>query len=199
MTVNDLKLKVNKIKTDVDSLNGKISFIKESVEKNSNMISNLDKNKLQYTKAVELLTLVQKLTREKTCHEFETIVTYALQYIFNKNYEFKLEFGKRGNLPELEFKIITEECKESIGICDASGGGIVDIAALALRLVLMEISKNKGVLVLDECLKHLSAEYRPAAYEFLKTINTKLNKQIIFVTHADEFIQGADYKIKIGD
>jgi DNA repair exonuclease SbcCD ATPase subunit len=197
--INELKIQINSLKSSLDSLNGKIDFIKESINKTSLHYEELIKQELSYSKAVELLTIVQKLTREKTCSEFETIVTYALQYIFNKDYQFKLEFGKRGNLPELDFKLKVPECEETIGICDASGGGVVDIASLALRLVLMEISKNKGVLVLDETLKHLSEGYRPAAYEFLKEINKKLKKQIIFVTHSKELIDASDYKIKIGD
>lgn len=203
--IAELKNKVSELKSSLDSLNGKISFIKESIEKNSVMKSNLENNKLQYTKAVELLSLVQKITREKTKDEFETIVTYALQSIFQENHQCVFEFGKRGNLPELDIEIKKSGHEEPISIVDGNGGGVVDLVALALRLVLLEISKNKGFLVLDEVFKHLSEEgpnnahYRVAAFQFLKDINSKLNRQIIFVTHIPEFIEAADHKIKIGE
>lgn len=199
MNISELKNKVSSLKTSLDSLNGKISFIKESIEKNSVMKSNLENNKLQYTKAVELLTMVQKVTREKTCNQFETLVTQALQYIFQENHQCVLEFGKRGNLPELDIKLKKAGHTEPINIVDGNGGGIVDLVALSLRLVLLEISKNKGFLVLDECLKHLSSEYRASAFQFLKDINSKLDRQIIFVTHIPEFIDSAEHKIKIGE
>lgn len=199
MNISDLKTEVSNLKTSLDSLNGKIAFIKESIDKNTIMIQSLENNKLQYVKAVELLTMVQKVTREKTCNQFETLVTQCLQYIFQENHQCVLEFGKRGNLPELDIKLKKSGHTEPINIVDGNGGGIVDLVALSLRLVLLEISKNKGFLVLDESLKHLSAEYRVAAFQFLKDINSKLERQIIFVTHIPEFIESAEHKIKIGE
>jgi len=195
--IKEIENQLKNSKSKLDSLNGKIELLNESIIKSNDKIVNLEEDKLNYAKAVEILTEIQKLTRERIQNEFETIVSYALNYIFGKDYKFQLDFGKRGNLPELNFNLIVPDCEEPLSIYDSNGGGVVDLCSLSLRLVLLEITKNNGVLILDESLKHLSTDYRENAIKFLETINKKLNRQIIFISHADEFINNAENKIEI--
>ena len=100
----------------------------------------------------------------------------------------------------MDFNIKTPEFSESADPNDTSGGGVLDICALALRMVLLEVStpKVEGCIILDESLKHLSKDYLFKASQFLNEINKKLGRQILFITHQQEFIDNAEHSIEIG-
>lgn len=174
-------------------------LMKEQNEKTKKLIAKYEHDREVHTKAVELLTVVQGVTREKIKDGFETLVTYALRFIYSQDYAFQLEFGRRGNLQELNFNIKTPEFEEACDPLDTSGGGVLDIVSLALRAVLLEVSvpKIEGFLMLDESLKHLSKYYLMNASQFLNELNKRLGRQIIFITHQQEFIDNAENAIEI--
>lgn len=194
-----LEKEVENYSQKVGRVQGEFSFLKEEIDKLENYktkyIEDLERSK----KAVEVLNMVQKVTRDKIKEGFENLVTHALKYIYSDDYSFQLEFGKRGNLQELHFNIKTPDFEESVNPLDTSGGGVLDIVSLALRAVLIEVSipKVEGFLILDENFKHLSKEYLENASEFLNELNKKLSRQLILITHQQEFIDKADNLIEV--
>lgn len=198
--IENLEFYVNELESELSSLKGQCSLLSEQINMSEQKIDNLEEDHINYKKSVELLNLVQKVTRDVICNNFETLVTNALQYIFQSNdYTFHLDFNKRGNLQELNFNIKKPELEEPIDPTETSGGGLMDIISLALRLVLMEVAKPKieGPLILDESFKHLSSNLQPQALNFLKEMNQKMNRQIILITHQKEFINNADNLVEI--
>lgn len=196
---DQLESKVTFINSELSSLEGKCSLLDEQISESEQKIKNLSHKKELYKKSVELLSLVQQATKEKIKEGFESIVSYALKYIYNADYEFSLEFGKRGNLQEIDFNVKTPDFKLPSDPKDTSGGGVLDILSLALRTALLELSKPKieGFIVLDEPFKHLSKDYLQQAGEFLKAINKRINRQIIMITHKEEMLSNADNLIEI--
>jgi len=128
-------------------------------------------------------------------------VSYALNYIFQStDYEFYLDFNRRGNLQTLDFNVKTPEKDEALDLLVTSGGGVINIVSFALRLVLMEVCSPRinGMMILDETFANLSAEYQPLASAFLEEIGKRFKRQIIMITHSNEFIENSNYnKIEI--
>lgn len=197
--IEQLESKLNELKEELSSLQGKCSLLGEQIATSEHKLKELAHKKEVYRKSVELLTLVQKATKEKIKEGFENIVTYALRYIYNDDYAFELEFGRRGNLQEIDFNVKTPDFKEAFDPKDTSGGGVLDILSLALRIALLELAKPKieGFVILDEPFKHLSKDYLQRSGEFLKAINKRINRQIIMVTHKEEMLTNADNIIEI--
>ncbi len=197
--LNRLESKLISLTTELNSLSGKCALLNEQISASETKLKKLAHKKEIYQKSVELLTLVQKATKEKIKKGFEQIVTYALRYIYNDDYAFELEFGRRGNLQEIDFNVKAPDFKESFDPKDTSGGGVLDILSLALRIALLELAKPKieGFIVLDEPFKHLSKNYLQRAGTFLKVINERINRQIIMVTHKSELLLDADNIIEI--
>ena len=83
---------------------------------------------------------------------------------------------------------------------DACGGGVVDVAAFALRAASLVIARPaaRRLLVLDEPFKFLSAEYRQAAGELLTTLAEDLDFQIVLVTHVPELVVGTVVELGTG-
>lgn len=198
--IEQLESKLNSLNSELNSLSGKCSLLGEQISASEYKLKELAHKREVYRKSVELLTLVQKATKEKIKEGFENIVTYALRYIYNDDYAFELEFGRRGNLQEIDFNVKTPDFKEAFDPKETSGGGVLDILSLALRIALLELAKPKieGFVILDEPFKHLSKEYLIRAGEFLQAINKRIHRQIIMVTHKEEMLSNTDNIIEIG-
>ena len=153
---------------------GEYKGIVSEKQKVSDTLVSLERDKELYTKAVELLTAVQKVSQEKIKEGFETIITHAIQYVFENDCRFELNFGRRGNLQELDFNLKQPGFEEAYDILDTDSGGIINIVSTALRLVLMEINtpRIEGFVLLDEPFTNISKEndYLSRARDFIQEI-----------------------------
>lgn len=144
-------------------------------------------NRLECTKQAQVLTQgVAKTIQDRTYSCIAGIVTQCLSAIFEEPYEFKVEFvTKRGNT---EANLTFLRQGEKVDPMSGSGGGVVDVAAFALRLASLVLmgSRTSRILVLDEPFKFLSAEYRSKVRELLLLLSDEMGIQIIMVTHIHE-------------
>jgi len=66
----------------------------------------------------------------------------------------------------------------------AAGGGVVDIAALALRLSCLLLARDRSrVLILDEPLRFLSTGHQDRIRSLLEQLSRDLRVQIVMVLH----------------
>lgn len=199
---DQLEDKVNLLQKQIDILSGKCSLFSEQIASGEQKLIELEDKKLKFSKCVELLVLVEQYNKEKIREGFQSLVTYALRYVTGEDYKFLLEFDRRGNLTEIDFKIVNPQGVEVKDLFDGIGGGILDICSTALRIILMELSKPKveGFLALDESLKFIHSDRLiENTIKYLKEINKKLNRQIIYVTGIEnkDVINLADKAIEI--
>lgn len=199
LDIEQLEQSFQNLTSQLGSLQGQSSLLSSQITSSEHKINDFAHKKEIYTKAIELLTFAQQVTKEKLKTGFEQIVTYALRYIYSSDYEFGLEFGRHGNLQSMDFNVKTPECQTPYDPLLSSGGGVLDIISLALRIALLELSKPKieGFLILDESFKHLSSNYLENAEKFLEAINKKIGRQIILVTHKKELLNNANNIIEI--
>jgi len=195
----EIKNQISTLEQDVNSLKGKVSLLNKQHE--DSIIKQKDLQFLQTLnqKSTELLHFVKKVTQDKIKEMFENVVTEALNYIYQSNeYKFNLEFDKRGSLPTLKFNVKTPEMQENHNILSVSAGGNRDIIALALRFVLLEVSKIPGFLFLDEPFRRLDNEETiNQTMKFIKELQTRIKRQIIIISHEQEVVDNADNSIVI--
>lgn len=198
--IKQLEEQYNNFNSEVSKLDGRVDYLKSHINKLNNDLEQFKQSKNDHEKAVEILNVVQKITRDSIKEEFESLVSYALKFILNNEYEFGLEFGSRGNLQEMDFNIKTPHFNQPLNLFDTSAGAELDVVSVALRLVLLEVSqpKNPGFIIFDESFKHTSKEFKENAPKFINEISNRLNRQIIFISHQSEFVDNPDYnKIEI--
>ncbi|GAE24334.1 chromosome segregation ATPases [Halalkalibacter wakoensis JCM 9140] len=158
-----------------------------------------------YEKARVLLQQSAEYAREQAKQQIEALVTNALQYVFGPLFSFQIELEEHGNKAVADFYVVSEYegVKVKTKPQDSRGGGVVDIVTLALRVALIETiqPKREGPLLLDEPGKHVSGEYVLYLYEFLKSLSTMFNRQIIMITHNYHLAQSGDlsYEVSIKD
>ena len=198
--IDDLNEKVFDLRADVHTLSGKCDLLNEQIETSEQKIVSLEKDGEVYVKSIELLTVAQVTMREGIRQSFEKIITFALQHILGADYEFYMEFDRRGNLQTVDFNVKSKDLSEPFDPLDTSGGGVVDIVSLALRVALLELQKPRveGPLVLDESFKHLSRQNLSRAGEFLSRMSERMNRQIIMVSHKSELVDECNNNIVVG-
>lgn len=199
MELKELKQKVDELGNKVSYVHGSYQTMNYAYNENLKKIDKLSLDSELHSKAIELLSKVQTITRDKIKNEFEQLVTYVLRYITEEDYTFSLIFEKRGNLQELKFAITTPDCDEELDPLQTRGGGVIDLVAFALRIVLIETSmpKNEGFIICDESFKHLSENYLPKIPLLINELSKKLDRQFIVISHEQEIINGSFNKIEI--
>ncbi len=83
-----------------------------------------------------------------------------------------------------------------------NGGGLVADAAAMLRLIMVKLLSQRGLLpllVLDEPFAALSSGHRDAMADTLYDVAASMGIQVIMVTHADQFARGTVYEVMPGD
>jgi len=81
---------------------------------------------------------------------------------------------------------------------ESGGGGVADIASLALRIALWSIKKTNPTIMLDEPCKFLhNPIYQEKASELLKEVSDRLGIQMIMVSDQQSLLKSADKVIEI--
>lgn len=143
--------------------------------------------------AQAFLQKVANDTQEHLRFQIEDIVNLALETCFPGEYEFSVAFDIRAGKTEASLSFISKRTGREIDPMNASGGGVVDLTAFALRVASYALDNScDNVIILDEPYKCLSRDLQHRAGEILKRLAEKLHVQIIMVTHIGEMIDIGD-------
>jgi DNA repair exonuclease SbcCD ATPase subunit len=96
------------------------------------------------------------------------------------------------NRGKTEARLIFVVDGEEVDPLDADGGGLVQVAAFALRVAVWTLGTTRNSIVLDEPFVALSDNLQPLAAEVIKELSDKLGLQFIMVTHRKELTGIAD-------
>jgi len=198
MKIADLKNKLDTLKNSTSKLEGQVNLLSSQINDVEDKLQLANNNKVMYVKEVEILQFIQQQKQETIKNSIESVVMYALRYIFNEDYKFKLEFDRRGNLGELYFMIKPPDCEDYIQLQPfGNSGGVLDVVSLALKLVSLQLVKphNPGFVILDEPFKHL--HHVPIqrvinAKNFVHTIAQKINRQVVMVTGSPIYCENVE-------
>jgi DNA repair exonuclease SbcCD ATPase subunit len=187
------------LEQDIAELSGRKDILDQQLRTETARMAEIEHLHEVYAKAVEILDMAQISVRANIKSGFESIVTYALQFILGTGYRFELDFGRRGKLQEVDLCVKNDALDVPADPMVTSGGGVLGIVALALRVAILELHKPKieGPVVLDESFKHLSREYLFTAGEFLNALNERVGRQIIMVSHKSELVKMASNAVEI--
>ena len=152
--------------------------------------------------AQAFLQKIAQDTQSQLKLKIEDIVNLALETCFPNEYIFQLQFTISRGKTDAELVFLSQKTGRPIDPMNASGGGVVDLTAFALRIASYTLESGiDNVIILDEPFRFLSRDLQERASEVLKTLSTKLGIQIIMVTHISEFIDVADkvFRVKKND
>jgi len=149
-------------------------------------------------KARFILAEVAKLTQTKFTSYVEQLVTMAIKSIFDRPFQFKVDFDLKRNKSECFLRIQEGEDEEPFVPSQELGGGILDIISFALRIVLWSLQnpRSSNTILLDEPF-HFLGQLSDKAGSFVREISKKMNLQFIIVTHDENLTPIADRVWKV--
>lgn len=152
-----------------------------------------DKRRLKrLEKAHAIIKQVGLETQQQLKVHISDITSLALDSVFDEPYKLVLDFVERRDKTECD--ILFEKDGSYIDPLTASGGGVVDLAAFALRIAswAMRTPRTRNTIILDEPFKHLSKDLHDRASQMIQNLSKQLGLQFIVVTHEPALSQFAD-------
>jgi DNA repair exonuclease SbcCD ATPase subunit len=134
--------------------------------------------------------LVAQQIQSQAHNQIADIVSKCLEAVFDEPYQFVIQFErKRGRT---EAKLFFKRGDVEVDPLTASGGGVVDVASLALRVACLSLSRPpvRKVLILDEPFKMLSMGLRSRVRVLLEGLAEDMGIQIVMVTHDPQLRAG---------
>ena len=145
--------------------------------------------------AQALLVAALETERERVARSVEAVTTTALQTVFGPSVRFRFGVEVQGASVQMRPEIGYAVGASVVWRSPADvGGGVVDVAAFALRVVvlMLAVPARPRVLVLDEPFKHVSDALLPAVCELVKRLAKDLDMQFLIVSHEEAMAEGAD-------
>lgn len=133
--------------------------------------------------AQKLLQGVAQTIQQEVHKNISEIVSRCLAAVFPQPYEFRIDFERKRGKTEARL-VFTRDGNEYDPL-RGTGGGVVDVAAFALRLACLVLSKPKPrqLLILDEPFKNVHGEgNRERCAKLLEVLSKEMGVQLIIVT-----------------
>ncbi len=118
---------------------------------------------------------------------FSEIGTTCLQAIFGEGYSYQMRGKISRGLLAVEHVVVDAEGNE-LNPLQATGGGLVDVLAFALRLSALILSDRERLLILDEPFRFLSRDKLPIIKEVRSVLSEQYNIQTLMITHLQELV-----------
>lgn len=149
-----------------------------------------DEEYLAAEEAQQITQAIAETVQEEAHDRIAGVVSRCLAAVFDDPYEFKINFERARGRTEARLVFVRDGM--AVNPIDASGGGVVDVAAFALRLSCLMLSRpaRRRVMVLDEPFRFVSADYRARVRAMLEGLAKDLGVQFIQVTHISELAIG---------
>jgi len=188
MIQNLLKTLEDKISVRKSLIQNLISW-EEKVEEQKFFLMNLEESRKIFQAAVQI-------TQTKLSDKISIIVSSALAAVFPEPYNFKIEFVPRRNITECD--LLFERNDKTRSPLDSCGYGAADIASLALRVAYLKLDNEaRGIMVLDEPLRNISAGRQEQASLMIRELSRKAGMQFLIVTHSAILAKHADKKFRV--
>lgn len=148
-------------------------------------------------KAAEVVQSAVEVRRQEIRDRVENLVTRGLRAVFGDEdmtfaFNLTLRGGLTGLIPVLKTKFGDKELETSI--TEGHGGGVADVIAFLLRVVVMSLTRPvlSPVMVLDESFSHVSTDCIRRCASLVRELNEVTGIQFILVTHREELLDAAD-------
>lgn len=174
----------------VAELSSKLTTARERYSESRELSKTANARVLAIEKARTLVQSIAQDMQEQAHSAIASVVSKCLEAVFEAPYSFKILFEqKRGRT---EARLVFERDGLQVDPMTASGGGVVDVAAFALRLACLKLKrpKSRPLIVLDEPFKSPSPHYRERVRQLIETLAEEMGVQFVMVTNIMELVTG---------
>lgn len=183
---------IQNLRRKLEQRKGQKYQLERSISETQEAIKDLKRDLRRHEQAREIVKKVGVETQRQLSYQIGDITSLALEAVFTNPYELVVDFVQRRNKTECD--LLFEKEGSRIDPISAAGGGVVDVAAFALRVASwsMQNPRSRNVIIMDEPMRFLSRNLQEKASQMLKEISEKLGLQFIIITHEPTLTSYAD-------
>jgi len=173
----------------LDELIAKREHVLEQVKEEQHALATAEDSLVYTNEAHQIILSIAQNIQQEAHDRIAGVVSRCLRSVFGEDaYEFRIHFERKRGRTEARLVFVRDT--HEINPRSGSGGGVIDVAAFALRLASMMLSKPspRRVLILDEPFKFVhSAVYRERVRIMLETLAKEMDFQLILSTGLEEY------------
>ena len=171
----------------IDEFLAELSLAERQSEEEARSLESEKVHEANVLQAQAIAQEVAEAVQQKAHRRIASVVTRCLKAVFGEDgYEFRIEFDRKRGKTEARLEFVRDGMV--LDPTSESGGGMVDVAAFALRLacVILALPKRRKLLILDEPFKHVNGEeYQAKVGGMLEVLAKETGVQIVMVTDDD--------------
>ena len=184
--------RIGSVRSGVNRIGQQLAYETSTITRLNTRITELEEEKTQLVKATGLIDRCIQIISANGIGKIESIVSDGLRRVFDDP-TLSLVIDKksqaRGNVYRL---LVKQGDGEPYDPMLSFGGGVVNVVAFLLRLILIKRFKLAKLIVLDEQFNGVSADRQPAVSALLRTLTDKYGYTILAVTHQPILADAAD-------
>jgi DNA repair exonuclease SbcCD ATPase subunit len=178
------------LKSKVDKLKAEFALAERQLTTERSGLRSARRDLEVAQKARGLLQTAAQRVQQRAHKHLATLVTRCIRAVYQEDdYEFRIEFERKRGKTSARLVFLKNKVEEDPS--DGSGGGIVDLASLALRIACLCVQRpaRRRLLVLDEPFKWINGEvYQQRTADLLEALAEELDFQLLIVTD-DEWLK----------
>ena len=176
---------LTEIREKTDNMLADLLVVRRQQQEEYNSLAHAENHLVDVDDAQLIVQQVAQTVQQQAHDKIAGVVSRCLETVFDDaNYGFRIDFEKKRG--RTEAKLVLLKDGHDIGDpLEADSGGVVDVAAFALRLACLVLAKPllRKVVILDEPFKFVSVDYRQNVRMLLEGLARDFGVQFIMVTH----------------
>lgn len=171
------------IRSKLDKLLADYRLAESQVESEKLGLQEAKQAEIDAEAAQSLLQHVAQAMQRQVHDKVSTVVSRCLEAVFDEPYEFHIEFERKRGRTEANLQFYRDD--NLIDPLEGSSGGILQVAAFALRLACLSLVRPKlrKVMVFDESFTGVHAVNLARVRQLLNELSEELGVQFVQVTH----------------
>ena len=182
---------LKKTRKKVDSLLSDLRSAKKQYKEEKEELKEAKKQLLRTEKEQVITQIVAQMVQQRAHKRIEGVVGKCLEAVFGDVYGFKINFKRKRGKTEAGL-VLLKDGHEIEDPLNEDSGGVVDVAAFALRLSNIILNKPtlRKIIALDEPFRNLDIQNRTKIRMLLEELSKEFKVQLIIVTHELQFQVG---------
>ena len=170
-------------KQTIDRIVGQLDHLRKTKEREETGLKEVSYELKCSQDAQEVLQLLAQAVQQQAHAKISEVVSSCLSAVFDDPYEFKIVFERKRGKTEAQLRFTRRGL--DVDPLTASGGGMIDVAAFALRVACLMLHRPRlsKILILDEPFRFVSIQYQENVRSMLEQLSNDMDVQIIMVTH----------------
>ena len=182
--------RLGKVHAVVSSIDQRLQYESATISRLQSRIKQLEEEKAQLIKCVGTIDRCVQIVSANGIGKIEGIVSDGLRRVFG-NDQIGLFIEKKETARGNTYRLLVRKGETIGNPMDSFGGGVQNVVAFLLRVILIKRFKLASFIALDEQFSNVSSEYQPKISEMLKVLS-KMGFTIFAISHQPTITSAAD-------